>query len=226
MYSLLYFLNPETGFSLMLAMVSSPTTTGQSRAWSGWGITVVSKAVMLTSMLEWMCSLGGRWWEECLKQIRYLFWSRYVCFNNTKHYCLSEHTCALLCRHWKSFGSTTSLLPFLLRAGCMRSMTRLNSARIRTSEVNTDVNSMESTGNKSVTLESKTKANVLSFLQVLGSSLRLSLHPSSSLFSSVHFLFLPGLWEGLVLERTGNVGVSAATGSCLGYLWYTLIQTS
>lgn len=42
-------------------------------------------------------------------------------------------------RRWRSFGSTTSLPPSLLQAGCMRLSTRLNFERIRTSEVNSEI---------------------------------------------------------------------------------------
>lgn len=131
-----------TGCFSMLAMVSSPTTTGQSRAWSGWRITAGSEAARLTSTSGWTCSPEARWWEECSKRIRYTVWSGRVCslIWSVSDYQITDgvHLLGLLVyRHWKSFGSTTSLPPSLLQAGCMKpTTTRRNSARIRTSEAN------------------------------------------------------------------------------------------
>lgn len=46
----------------------------------------------------------------------------------------------------------------------------------------------------------------LNFLQVLGSSIRLPVHPQADLASSLHLLLLPGLWEGCLLEGKGTEG--------------------
>lgn len=52
--------------------------------------------------------------------------------------------------------------------------------------------------------------DVLSCLQVLGSSVRPPLHPSACLISPLHLLLLPGLWEGFLLERAGTKGAASA----------------
>lgn len=74
----------SAGCFSVLVMVSSLITTGQSRVWSQWGITVRFKIARLISTLGWMCLLEGKWWAECLKQKRYLICSSCTCLNNVK----------------------------------------------------------------------------------------------------------------------------------------------
>lgn len=69
--------------------------------------------------------------------------------------------------------------------------------------------------------------DVLSCLQVLGSSVRLPLHPPACLISPLHLLLLPGLWEGFLLERAGTKEAAFAFRStwCMDFISTAMKET-